>query len=212
MRQVWHLRRFGEGMEKHHWASAVHQREERDICPWALERSVSSENKAFFPMRWVATGATKPHNGKSLKPSWPRVSDGQTVRSKTERNKTGKDNKERGQGKVAAAWAEPRCLQRGQMTSVIIICVVWWPRSAPSSPLPGAHPRLAKAIVSVCGVAVTQIRSSCLLTESESSHEKPFFPQGDTNKSLWKPMRPDPVSQSYSCPMWGMLPSLCPGA
>lgn len=75
--------------------------------------------KHVFPMWCMATVATKPHNGKSSKPSWPGVSDGQTVHSKTERNNTGKENKERGQGKVAAAWAEPRCLQRGQTTRVI---------------------------------------------------------------------------------------------
>lgn len=75
-----------------------------------------------------------------------------------------------------------------------LICENWWPRSAPSTPLlsfllPGLILGWQLAIVSVCG---RDSNEKQLLTESESSHEKPFSLKEIPTKaseSQWGPIQ-----------------------
>lgn len=68
------------------------------------------------------------------------------------------------------------------------------------------------AILSVCRRGCDSNKKQLLTLQSlHLPTEKPFSVR-ETPTKVSKSQRPNPVSQSYRCPMWGMLPSLYPGA
>lgn len=138
--------------------------------------------KHVFPMWCVATVATKPHNGKSLKPSRSRVSDGQTVRSKTERNKTGKTTR-KGTGEVCSSVGRTKMpTERTNDKSYHHLCgLVTQVSSIYSSPCPSCSLGLILgwqrqlAIVSVCGRGCDSNKKQLLTLQSlHLPTEKPF--------------------------------------
>lgn len=88
------------------------------------------------------------------------------------------------------------------------VCSIY---SSPVLLAPWAHPRLA-AGNSICLWAWLWLKWEAVAYRVWILPWEAILPQGDTNKSPRKPMRPNPVSQSYRCPVWGMLPSLYPRA